>query len=1007
MNIPKFFIKHWQFTVCVFLLILFWGVKSFMEMAKTEDPLFPVPIYQVAALYPGAGPDDIEQQVVKPLESALGSLEDVDKIKTKINDGIATIQVSFLQNVDVDKKYDEVIREVNQARADFPDGVTDVQVIQGSTTNVNIVQYALTTEDKSYKELEVFAEQIKSSIESAKGVQEVNIYALPEQQIKITADMHKMQAYQVTLTQVSNAISSEATRIPGGYIDVNSNRYNIKTTGNYEDIATIANTIIKSDDGEQVYLKDIASITEGYEDATYYGRYNGKKAIFITANQLENTNIFDVNDHIEQKIKRYYNSDNGMKLVKIFDQSKSVSHRLNGLYRDFIIAIVLVLFTLLPLGLRASYVVMFTVPTSIFIGITLLYLTGYSLNQFSIVGLVIALGLLVDDSIIVVENIVAKLRKGKSKTEAAIEGTNQLMGAIISVTICILLSFLPLIILDGSTGDFIRSLPMAVIYTMLGSFFVSITLTPVISRYLLKENLGDNKFYRWVMQLNEGPFLTVLHKCLKYPKTTLLIALGLILIGFGLIKVIGVTFFPTAEKPEFYVDITLPKEKNIAATDSVVHDVEAKLKNYPEIVSVASNIGKGNPKIYYNVSQEPQKANFAEIFCEVASYHKDDFNNMLSKMRKEFSQYPRADIEIKEFMQGPPISDPIEIRILGENIDTLQMLSGKVASLMRSTAGTQYVNNPMGEHKTDLKIEVNKDKAAALGVSYAEIAKTIHMAFNGIQVAEIMGTNGIDYNPKIMIQLNPEEVEDFSAFDHIQVASLSGSLVPLKAICDWHFENAPPEIQHYNRSKSVTVTSSTAEGYLTGKVNDQIVKKIAKMKWPKHYQYEVGGVQEKQKESFGGLTTNMFIALFAITAVLILAFHGVKGTLIVASAIPLGMFGAVVALWLFGYSLSFTAFIGLVTLIGLEVKNTIIIVDFTNQMRAAGHSINKAIELAREERFTPIFLTTLTAVFALIPLVIERSDFFSPLALVLIGGLLSSLFLTRFVEPVLYKLLMK
>ncbi|MGS2740976.1 efflux RND transporter permease subunit [Sinomicrobium sp. M5D2P17] len=1007
MNIPGFFIKHWQFTVCIFLLIIFLGIRSFTEMSKTEDPLFPVPIYQVAIIYPGASPDDMEQLVVKPMESALGSLDDIDEIKTTINDGIATLQVKFLQDVDIDKKYDEVIREVNQERVDLPDGVTDVEVIQGSTTNVNIVQYALVSPHKSYREIEEFAEQVKSAIEGAGGVQEVDIHAVAEQQIDVEVDLHKMAAYDITLNQVSNAIQSEATRVPGGYVDVSSNRYNIRTSGNYESVDAVQNTIVKTNGTQQVYLKDIARISESYADATYYGRYNGQKAVFVTANQQENTNIFRVNDNIEDRLQRYYDADNGIQLIKLFDQSQSVSHRLNGLYRDFVIAIVLVLFTLLPLGLRASYVVMFTVPTSIFIGITLLYLTGFSLNQFSIVGLVIALGLLVDDSIIVVENIVAKLRKGKTRDEAAVEGTNQLLGAIISVTICILLSFLPLVILDGSTGDFIRSLPMAVIYTMGGSFFVSITLTPLISRYILKDNLGDNRFYRWLMKLNEGPFLTILHKCLKYPKSTLAIAGGLILIGFGLIKVIGVTFFPTAEKPQFFINVTLPQEKNIEATDSVVKFVENNLKKYPEITSVASNIGKGNPKIYYNLSQQSQKANFGEIFCQVNAYHKDEFNALLEHLRKDFAHYPGADIEVKEFIQGPPVSNPIEVRILGENIDSLQVLSAKVAKAMNETEGTLYVNDPLGQTKIDIKIEVNKDKALALGVPFSEISRTIRMAFTGIPVAEIMGTGGIDYNPEIVVKMDPGQVEDFSAFDHINVSSMSGNQVPLNSICDWHFESAPPEIQHYNRNRSVTVTASVASGYLTGEVNNKLIKKIEKMDWPENYQFEVGGEQEKKQESFGGLTTNMLIAVFAIVAVLILAFHGIKGTLIVASAIPLGMFGAVVALWLFGYTLSFTAFIGLVTLIGLEVKNTIIIVDFTNQMRKAGHSIDEAIELAREERFTPIFLTTLTAVFALIPLVIERSDFFSPLALVLIGRLLSSLFLTRFVEPVLYKMLMK
>lgn len=1007
MNIPKFFIKHWQFTICIFLLVIFWGVKSFMEMAKTEDPLFPVPTYQVLAIYPGASPEDIEQLVAKPLESVIGSLEDIDKIETTMNNGIAVMVVHFLQDADVDKKYDEVIREVNNLRDDLPDGVSDVNVIQGSTSNVNIVQYALVAPDKSYREIQQFADKVKSAIESAKGVSEAKINAMPLQEIHVKPDIHKMASFNITLSQLSNAIQSEATRIPGGSLDMGSNSYNITTIGNYETVEAIENTIIKSDSGQQVKLKDFALVDLGYEDPVYYARYNGEKAVFIAANQLENTNIFNVNEAIEKELQPFYKADNGIQLIKIFDQSKSVSHRLDGLYRDFILAILLVLITLLPLGVRASYVVMFSIPTSIFIGITLLYLTGFSLNQFSIVGLVIALGLLVDDSIIVVENIVAKLRKGEPKTDAAVNGTNQLLSAIISVTICILLSFLPIMILDGNTGDFIRSLPMAVVYTVLGSFFVSIALTPLVSKWFLKDKIGDNRFYRWVMKLNEGPFLTVLHKCLKYPKTTLIIAFCLVLTGLGLIKVIGTSFFPTAEKPQFFVNVTLPLEKNIEATDSVVQMVESQLKKYPIITSVATNIGKGNPKIYYNLGQQSQKANTAQLFCQVGEYQKDEFNDLMISLRKDFHNYPEADIEVKEFIQGPPINNPIEIKIEGDNLDTLKTLAANVERYMNDIPGIMYVNNPLKETKKELKIDVNKNKAAALGVPFSEISKTVRMMFNGIPSGEVLGTEGIDYNPQIVIKANQDMVKDFSILDDVYVASLSGNMVPLSAICTWHFENSVPVIQHLNRQRSVTVTASVKDGYLTGNVNNDLVKQLKNMDWPNQYTYSVGGEQEKKQESFQGLATTMVIAMFAIVAVLILAFHGFKGTIIVASAIPLGMFGSVVALWLGGYTFSFTAFIGLVTLIGLEVKNTIIIVDFTNQMRKAGHGIDEAIELAREERFTPIFLTTLTAVFALIPLVLERSEFFSPLALVLIGGLLSSLFLTRFVEPVLYKLLMK
>lgn len=1007
MNIPKFFIKHWQFTICIFLMVIVWGVQSFRTMPKSEDPLFPVPNYQVICIYPGSSPEDMEQLVVKPLESAIGTLTDLESVKTNINDGMASIQVKFLQSADVDKKYDEIQREVNKVRPDLPDGVTSLDVIQGSTSNVNILQYALVSDDKPYRDMEAMADKVKQEIEKVKGIQEVEIHALPQQQITVNIDLPKMAAQGITLTNLSDAIKSESFNSAGGFIDISSNRYNIKTTGDYETIDAINNTIIKSANGNVVYLKNIADVQSGYEQKNYYARYNGRKAIFVAANQQKNTNIFDVTEQVEDKLQSYYTLSNGITLVKIFDQSISVAHRLDGLYRDFIIAILLVLVTLLPLGLRASYVVMFAIPTSIFIGITLLYMTGYSLNQFSIVGLVIALGLLVDDSIIVVENIVAKLRKGESKLEAAVNGTNQLLGAIVSVTVCIVLSFLPLVTLDGATGDFIRTLPLAVIFTMVGSLIVSLTLTPMISGWLLNNKLGDNIFYRWVMKLNEGPFLKMLHLCLKYPKITLFIAGVLVLSGLGLIRVIGTSFFPTAEKPQFFVNVTLPLEKNIQAVDSTCSLIEKELFRHPQIISVATNIGKGNPMIYYNLPQQGQKGSTAQLLCDVGHYDKEEMPLLLDSLRTIFASYTDARIQVKEFVQGPPVSNPIEIRLQGDDMDTLKAIAAKIEGIMVKTPGAVYVDNPLKQSKSEMKIVVNHEKALALGIPVSEISKTIRMTFAGLPVGEFSDNSGREYNFKIVLTLNETSKQSFDIFDKIYVSSMTGKLIPLSQIASYQFQLSAPTIQHYDKIRSVTVTASAATGYLTSEITQAIVTKTRQIKIPSGYNLVTGGESEKKKESFSGLAGALLIAVFAIAAVLILAFHGVKGTLIVASAIPLGIFGSIIALWIGGYTFSFTAFIGVVTLVGLEVKNTIIIVDFTNQMRRQGHEIDEAIELAREERFTPIFLTTLTAVFALVPLVLERSDFFSPLALVLIGGLLSSLLLTRFVEPVLYKMLMK
>ncbi len=1007
MNIPKFFIKNWQFTLCIFLMVGYWGFQSFRQMPKSEDPLFALPQYSVVCIYPGASPSDMEKLVVKPVESALGSLSEIEFIKTDMKDGIAVINIKFLQLADEDKKFDEVQREVNKLQPKMPEGLASMEVTQISISNVNILQYALVSDDAPYSDMEDMANEIKSAIEKVRGIKEVKISALPKQQITANIDLPKMAAQGITLQAIANAVKSESSNVPGGYLDVSTNRYSVKTSGDFESVEAVRHTIIKSANGKLVYLKDMADVQSDYELPNYFARYNGKRAVFIAANQQEGTNIFTLTEQVEEQLKPFYETSNDIRLERVFDQSESVSHRLSGLYRDFIIAILLVLVTLLPLGTRASYVVMFTIPTSIFIGITLLDMAGYSLNQFTIVGLIIALGLLVDDSIIVVENIVAKLRKGETRENAAIKGTNQLLLAIIAVTTCILLSFLPLVTLKGVVGDFIRSMPLAVIFTMLGSLFVSLTLTPMISTWFLNEKMGDNVFYRWLMKLNEGAFLKVLHKCLQYPKTTLFAALGLIVVSVVLIKVIGTSLFPSAEKPQFFVNVTLPLEKNMAATDSVCQWVEGELKKHPQIIKTATNIGKGNPQVYYNLTPLQQYANMGQILCDVGSYDKKHTPLLFDSLRATFADYPRAKIEVKEFVQGPPVKSPIEIRIMGEDPDTLRNLANRVADIMAKTPGTMYIDNPLKETKSELKININHDKALELGIPIAEIAKTIRMTFAGLKAGEFSDNSGKEYNFNIMLTLDEKDKGNFDVFNQIYVSSLSGRLIPLSQVASFQFQEAPSVIQHYDKLRSVIVSSNVASGYLTSKVTKDVLKGMESINFPVSYSFQVGGEMEKQKESFGGLTAALIVSVFAIVAVLILAFKGIRGTIVVASAIPLGIFGSAVALWIFGYTFSFTAFIGIVTLIGLEVKNTIIIVDFTNQMRALGHGKDKAIELANEERFTPIFLTTLTAVFALIPLVIEKSAFFSPLALVIIGGLLSSLFLTRFVEPVLYKMIMK
>jgi multidrug efflux pump subunit AcrB len=1009
MNISKFSIDNKQFTIAVFLMMLVWGVFTLMKMPKSEDPFFGVPSFGIVTVYPGTNPKDMEKLVVEHIEKSISELEDIEKISTKVSDGLAVTMVYFDQSCDEDKKYDEVIRQVNITRSKLPSNIAALEIFKASTTDVNILQYALVGKNIPYNRLRDEADKFEKAISKVKGIKKTEIHASPLKQLHIDLDINRMALRGITLNQVIGAVQSDNANIPGGFADIGSQRLSILTTGSYSNLDEIKKTIVASSNGTITYLSDIADVSWGVEELTYTGRLNGERSVFISANQKTNTNIFDVVEGVEKEANEYkLTLPAGMRLEKIFDQSESVDERLSHLYRDFLIAILLVMLTLLPLGSRASLIVMFAIPISLMIGVVFLNLSGMSMNQLSIVGFIVALGLLVDDSIIVVENIVRFIRSGFKKSIAVVDATNQLSIAILGVTAVIILSFLPLVTMEGAIGDFFRSFPLAVIFTVGGSLVVSLCLTPLLSNIILKDEMTEhgNKFTKLVNDLNENWFQKVLKICLKNPKVTIAVTIVLSGLGFFLISVIGVTGFPTAEKPQFFVNIKLPSGSSLSATDSISNQIRNELLKYENVVFAAENIGKGNPRIYYNLLQKQQKANFAQIYVELKEYDQKETPLFYEELRKKFSNLPGINVEIKEFIQGTPVDSPIEFFVIGNDIDTLESLAQKVEDIINTVPGAIDVDNPLKEKKSDIQIAINKDKAAIYGVLESEIDKTVRMAFAGLHIGEFVDENGDSY--KILLSQNNSNTSNtLEKLDNVYVSSLINQPVLLKNIVDIKFKKSPSSLEHRNRSRSVTLSAGVAHGYLAEDITNTMLDKINKLHLPSGYRIEVGGEKNERSNNFSSVGSALFIALFGIIAILILQFKTVKGVLIVASAIPLGIFGSVIALWILGYTFSISAFVGIITLIGLEVKNTIISVDFTNQMRAKGHTIDEAIQLARKERFLPILLTTLTAVCGLIPLIMENSLFYSPLATVIVGGLISSFFLTRFLEPVLYKLLIK
>jgi multidrug efflux pump subunit AcrB len=1007
MRIAEFSVKNYQFTLIIFALVLAMGLNSLINMPRGEDPETDQPSFSVVVVYPGTSPEDMEKLVVDPMEKRINELDDIKRLTTSINDGLAVFRVDYKHESDKDEKYQEIIRETDALRKELPQDIYSITIQRFSSTDVNILQLALISETASYRELQDKVETLEKKLEKIKSLKKIESFGFPEQEVKVALNLEKMAQNRIPVNAVLGALQSENVNIPGGRIQVNTRNFNIKTSGEYKDIEEIRNTIVYSANGKIVYLKDVAQVESGYENESHITRLNGHRAVLLTASQKEGQNIFKVDDAIAPILDQFEQElPPNMKMVRNFEQAKSVEKRLTRFAKDFIIAILLVSITLLPLGTRAAIVVMISIPLSIFTGLFLLDSFGFTINQLSIVGLIVALGILVDDSIVVIENIERYLRAGKGKREASIEATKQIGLAVLGCTATLILAFLPLVFLPEAAGDFIRSLPMAVIFTVLASLFVSLTIVPFLASRILKTHVSaeGNIFLRALKKLIHGTYTRLLHWCLRHPWATLGFTLVLFIASLGLFKVVGFSLFPKSEKPQFLINIETPTSTSIYETDRIARYVEEELKKEKEISYFTSNVGKGNPRIYYNVIGRSESSNIAQFFVQLKGLTTEQKTKLIDKLRDKFMFYPNAKIEVKDFEQGPPLEAPIAMRIFGENLDTLRSVSMKIEEIIKKTEGTIYVNNPLSNQQTDLHVRINKEKAGQLGVAISDIDRAIRLGVAGLNVGKFTPGEGED-EININVTLPKKKFADMNVFNTLQVNSINGQAIPLRQLAVVEFETSPNLIRHYDKNRFATVTSFVKSGYLYENVTNDVIKKLDAFPFPKGYYYVAAGEVENKQESFGGLSTIILITVFGFIAVLVLEFGNFKSTLIVLSVIPLGVIGAVTMLFLTGNPLSFVAVVGLIALAGIEVKNSILLVDFTHQLRERGVELNEAIEKAGEIRFVPIVLTSLTAIGGLIPLAIEGNPLYSPLALVIIGGLISSTLLSRLVTPVMYKLL--
>lgn len=1009
MKLTKFAVENYYFTLVVTFILLVFGATTYRNMSKAEDPPVIAPGTGIVVTYPGADPQDMEELIVAPIEDVLNKLDDVDNISSSSTNGVSNINIEFLFGVDPDEKFSDVTEQLNTVVNDLPEGVV-VHTHKFELANVAIMQFALVSGTAEYSEMQDEFEELKNALELINGIQEVEISAYPEQEVRISLDMERLAKMNIPLNNILGAIQSTNYNLPGGSINLSTRKFNIKTSGSFESIEDIKNTTIPVGQGQYLYLKDIAAVDISYEDLDYFARFNGERAIFLTANRKSGTNIFDISKEAKNKVSQFKSRlPDSMALYTVFDQSKSVNKSINNFFSNLILAIIVVgIIVLIGIALRLSIIVMFTIPLSIIIALGLVGLSGFGVQEMTITGLIVSLGLLVDNAIVVSENISRHMKKGKSPWEASISGTGQITSAIVMGTITTCLAFMPILLMRDIAGEYIYSMPLTVIYTLSVSLILALTYVPMLSSKILKGKTAvkENYFQKKLNNFIQGPYKKMLAWSLNHPVRIIGIALIALFFSVSLFRYIDVSMFGLADKSQFFININTPAGTNLHTTDETARYVETILADMDEVELYATNVGRGNPRIFNNIIPEAEKADHAQIVVDIKEEYLDTFRSIVGNLRKRFADYPGARIEVKEIQKGGVNEAPIAIKIIGKKIDVLQSLSLDAEQIFNNIEGIINVDNPLNYRNTDIQIKINREKAAVLGISLYDIDRIVRTGITGITVSSYRDPDGEEFD--IVARLPMGDKISIEDLDRIYVPTSAGNHVQLKQVAEIEFKSSSLRVDHFNLERAVTITADGAEGYNVNNLTTAIINELHKFPLPEGYRYHVSGEMETTGESFGGLGQTFLIAIIAIFGVLVFQFKSITQPLIIFSAIPLAVIGSILALFLTKTQFSFSALIGLTSLAGIVINNSIILVDYANQLRSGGMNVVNAVKKAGEVRFVPIIFTVCTTIGGLLPLIFRGgSDLWTPMALTIIGGLLTSTMLTLIIVPVLYKLFTK
>ncbi|KRB54586.1 efflux RND transporter permease subunit [Flavobacterium sp. Root186] len=1017
MKLAEISIKRPSLVIVLFTILTLGGLFSYSQLGYELIPKFEQNVITISTIYPGASPSEVENTVTKKIEDAIASLENVKKIDSKSYESLSIVSITLTSNAKVDFSLNDAQRKINAIISDLPEDVKTPALTKFSLSDLPIMTLGANGKMDEAAFYDLIDKKIAPILSRVQGVAQVNIIGGSEREIQVNLDAVKMQGYGLSVPQVQQNILTSNLDFPTGNIQTRNQKILIRLAGKYKSVEELRNLVVSSQNGIQIRLGEIADVQDTQKIAEKISRVDQKSAIVLQIVKQSDANAVAVSEQLLKTIatleKDY--EKNHLKLEVAKDSTIFTLEAADSVVHDLLIAVILVALVMLFFlhSIRNSLIVMVSIPASLiatFIGI---YLMGYTLNLMSLLGLSLVVGILVDDAIVVLENIYRHMEMGKSRIRASYDGTAEIGGTVTSITLVIVVVFLPIAMSSGLVSDIITQFCVTVIISTMLSLLASFTIIPWLSsRFGKLEHIeGKNFFGRVILGFED--YLTrftnwisvLLTWCLdNYGKTVILVLLLFFGSIFGLGGFIGGEFFASSDSGEFLVQIEMPKDASLEQTNFMTQKAEAFLKSQEYVHSQITTVGQTSEG--FGASQAT--AYKAEIDVKMIEQkdRTDDANVYAAKIKRKLEKV-LVGAKVKTVpvgILGTAEDATLGLIVTGPSTEAAMAFAKQAEAQLRTIPGTTEIKLTVEDGNPEINVKVDRDKMAALGLTLQTVGLTMQTAFSGNTDGKYRAG---EYEYDINIRYNAFDRKSITDVSNLIFVNSAGQQIKLSQFADITEGSGPSQLERRDKSASVTVKGQNV-GVPSGTIVTQWQAKLDKLNKPAGVNYIWGGDQENQSEGFGTLGIALLAAIILVYLVMVSLYDSFVHPFVVLFAIPLSFIGALLALALTNNSLNIFTILGIIMLIGLVCKNAIMLVDYTNQRRAAGESIRNALIQANHARLRPILMTTIAMVFGMFPIALASgagAEWKNGLAWVIIGGLISSLFLTLIVVPVIYQIM--